>query len=64
MNDEATEIAVLESVKAFKTAGGGCLVENSTFGINRKSGYLKKLSQETGVNVIAGTGNHNVFTVS
>ena len=36
--------------------GGGCIVENSTFGLNRKTAFLKKLSQETGVHIVAGTG--------
>ena len=56
MADEVCENAVIESLKAFKAAGGGCIVENSTFGLNRKSGFLKRLSQETGVHIIAGTG--------
>ena len=54
--DAASEKAVMESMQAFKSAGGGCIVENSTFGLNRKSGYLKSLSQQTGVHVVAGTG--------
>ena len=36
--------------------GGGCIVENSTFGLNRKTAFLKRLSQETGVHIVAGTG--------
>ena len=57
MTDEACEKAVIDSLKAFKAAGGGCIVENSTFGLNRKTGFLKHLSQETGVHIVAGTGN-------
>ena len=54
--DESAEEAVLFSVKNFKANGGGCLVENSTFGLNRRTSFLKKLSEETGVHIIAGTG--------
>ena len=46
----------MESLKAFKSAGGGCVVENSTFGLHRKTSFLKKLSEQTGVHIIAGTG--------
>ena len=56
MGDEACESAVIDSLKKFKAAGGGCIVENSTFGLNRRSEFLKNLSQETGVHIIAGTG--------
>ena len=56
MGDEACESAVIDSLKKFKAAGGGCIVENSTFGLNRRSGFLKNSSQETGVHIIAGTG--------
>jgi len=56
MGDKNCENGVLESLKAFKAAGGGCIVENSTFGLNRRTSFLKELSQETGVHIIAGTG--------
>jgi len=56
LNDEVTENAVIESLKGFKAAGGGCIVENSTFGLNRKTAFLKRLSEETGVHIVAGTG--------
>jgi len=56
MGDEACENAVIDSLKKFKAAGGGCIVENSTFGLNRRSEFLKNLSQETGVHIVAGTG--------
>ena len=56
MGNEACENAVIESVKAFKGASGSCIVENSTIGINRKTSFLKKVSQETGVHIIAGSG--------
>ena len=56
MGDFASELAVVESLKAFKKAGGGCIVENSTYGLNRRTSFLKELSLETGVQIIAGTG--------
>lgn len=56
LNDAASEASVLNSVKRFKGSGGGALVENSTFGLQRNNSYLKRLSQETGVHVVAGTG--------
>ena len=56
LNDAASEVSVLNSVKRFKASGGGALVENSTYGLQRKNSYLKRLSQETGVHVVAGTG--------
>ena len=54
--NESAEEAVIHSVNNFKKAGGGCLVENSTFGLNRRTAFLKQLSEETGVHIIAGTG--------
>ena len=56
MKDIECENAVKESLKSFKSAGGGCVVENSTFGLHRKTSFLKELAGETGVNIIAGTG--------
>ena len=56
INDTEGEDAVLDSVSKFKEHGGGCILDNSSLPKNRKSGFLKKLSQETGVHIIAGTG--------
>ena len=56
INDKASEAAILKSVAAFKAAGGGCLVENSTRGLRRKSGFMARVAQETGIHVVAGTG--------
>jgi len=56
LNDAAGEASVLNSVKRFKGSGGGAIVENSTFGLQRKNSFLKRLSRETGVKVVAGTG--------
>lgn len=48
--------AVKEELIAFKAAGGGCIVENTTTGISRDVKTLKRLSQETGVHIVAGAG--------
>ena len=56
LTNNTGEDAVIESLKLFKNAGGGCIVENSTFGMNRKTKSLKRISIESGVHVIAGTG--------
>ena len=56
--NESAEDAVFQSVQNFKKAGGGCLVENSTFGLNRRTGFLKQLSEDTGVHIVAGTGHY------
>ena len=56
LTNKAGEEAILESLKLFKKAGGGCIVENSTHGMNRNTKFLKKLSEQSGVHIIAGTG--------
>ncbi|XP_073437988.1 N-acetyltaurine hydrolase [Dendrobates tinctorius] len=48
--------AVKEELIAFKAAGGGCIVENTTTGISRDVKMLKWLSQEAGVHIISGAG--------
>ncbi len=45
--DQASQAAVIDSLKRFKANGGGCIVENSTFGLHRKSEFLLRLAQET-----------------
>ena len=55
-NDINTEQAILDSVCEFSAAGGGCIVENSTQGLSRRSGFLREVSLQTGVHVVAGTG--------
>ena len=53
----------MHSVKNFKKAGGGCIVENSTIGFNRKTEFLKRLSKESGVHIIAGTGKYSPLCI-
>ncbi|XP_032807739.1 N-acetyltaurine hydrolase [Petromyzon marinus] len=50
------EEAVRRDLLAFREAGGGALVENSTTGLCRDMGALQRLSRQTGVHVVAGTG--------
>ena len=64
MNDEESEAAVIDSVFQFKDAGGGALVENSVVGLNRNTSFLKKLSQKTGVHIVAGTGYYVCASMS
>lgn len=56
LNDDDAEKAVCKDVELFKEAGGGTIVENSSHGLKRDISFMKKVSQLTGVNVIAGTG--------
>ena len=46
----------IEELKIYKEFGGETIVELSTYGINLEPNKLLKISQETGVNIILGTG--------
>ncbi|XP_023698194.2 N-acetyltaurine hydrolase [Paramormyrops kingsleyae] len=48
--------AVKEELVAYRQAGGGAIVENTTTGISRDVRVLQKLAKETGVHIIAGAG--------
>ncbi|KAM4689645.1 N-acetyltaurine hydrolase isoform 1-T3 [Discoglossus pictus] len=54
LNEEVE--AIKDELLYFKAAGGGTIVENTTTGIHRDVKTLKKLSEETGVNIISGAG--------
>lgn len=54
LNDEHE--AVTEEIKYFKSLGGQAIVENTSIGIHRDVEFLRNLSKETKVNIIAGTG--------
>lgn len=56
--DEDTHRAVYEDLKIFKRFGGGAIVENTTYGINRDLKLMYRVAKELGVNVIAGTGHY------
>ncbi|XP_053569961.1 phosphotriesterase-related protein [Bombina bombina] len=48
--------AIKEELLFFKAVGGGTIVENTTTGISRDIKTLKKLAEETRVNIISGAG--------
>lgn len=54
--DEDAAEAVKIDVELYKEAGGGTIVENSSYGLYRNIPLMMQISQSTGVNVIAGTG--------
>ncbi|KAG6460646.1 hypothetical protein O3G_MSEX012117 [Manduca sexta] len=56
LNDEEAKVAILEDLHDYKEWGGGTIVENSTEGLKRDVTYYKKMSQESGVQIVAGTG--------
>ena len=37
-------------------SGGSCIVENTTKGLERNVEFMKKVSQETGVHIVAPSG--------
>lgn len=45
-----------DELLAFKMAGGGTIVENTTTGIDRDLPALRQLAKDTGVHIIAGAG--------
>uniref|UniRef100_T1J091 Uncharacterized protein n=1 Tax=Strigamia maritima TaxID=126957 RepID=T1J091_STRMM len=55
-NDDATKRAVIEDVIKFKNFGGGTIVENTTHGLQRDLEFMKKVANDTGINIVAGTG--------
>ena len=61
LTDKSGQDAVIDSLKLFKKCGGGCIVENSTFGMNRNTQSLKRLSAESGIHIIAGTGKSRLY---
>lgn len=48
--------AVRDELLAYRKAGGGAIVENTTTGIERDLPTLKQLAKDTGVHIIAGAG--------
>lgn len=57
-HDDVVRSAVIKEMEFFKQVGGGTIVENSSVGLRNKDQhlFLKKLSEETGVHIISGTG--------
>lgn len=56
LDDDDAAKAAHADVELFKEAGGGTIVENSNYGLNRDIPLMKDVSQRTGINIIAGTG--------
>ncbi|OWF40208.1 phosphotriesterase-related protein-like [Mizuhopecten yessoensis] len=54
LND--VEEAVTAEMEYYKSNGGGTIVDVTTMGIERDIKFLQKVSQETGVNVVSGSG--------
>ncbi|XP_029964950.1 phosphotriesterase-related protein-like [Salarias fasciatus] len=48
--------AVRDELLAYRRAGGGAIVENTTAGIGRDLPALRRLARDTGVHIIAGAG--------
>ena len=61
-DDVDTQESVLEEMKFYKVNGGSSIVEATTFGRDLK--VLKAISEESGVNIIAGTGFYVNLTQS
>ncbi len=47
---------VVDDLKSFKKAGGSTVVENSSLGLSRDVKKMKVISEQTGVNIVCGTG--------
>lgn len=62
--DEAAAFdAIKARLAAFKQAGGGTIVDNSGIASGRRADFLQRLSQVTGVNIVASTGfSDELFT--
>lgn len=56
--DEDWYNKVVDDVALYKKWGGGCIVENTTYGIKRNLDFYQEVSQRTGVHVVAGTGHY------
>nr|XP_046265051.1 phosphotriesterase-related protein-like [Scatophagus argus]XP_046265052.1 phosphotriesterase-related protein-like [Scatophagus argus] len=49
-------VAVRDELLAYKKAGGGTIVENTTTGIDRDLPTLRQMARDTGVHIVAGAG--------
>ncbi|XP_026487245.2 phosphotriesterase-related protein [Vanessa tameamea] len=56
LNDRNANDAVLQDVELYRKCGGGCIVENTTEGLERDVEFYKRISKKTGVKIVAGTG--------
>jgi phosphotriesterase-related protein len=56
-NDADAHAAVLYDMDLYAQFGGSSIVENTSHGLQRNLQFMKEVSQKSGVNLIAGTGN-------
>lgn len=56
LHESEVMVAIMDEMASFKKRGGGTIVENSTFGLNRNVSFLHDLSSKQGVHIIAGAG--------
>lgn len=56
--DADSHASVLADVRQYGEWGGGCIVENSSHGLQRNVAFMQRVSRETGVHVVAGTGHY------
>ncbi|XP_066584038.1 phosphotriesterase-related protein [Prorops nasuta] len=63
-NDEDTAKAVIKDIDDFYKAGGNTIVENSCHGLKRNVSFMIKVSAETKVNILLGTGFYVAATQS
>ncbi|XP_028988848.1 phosphotriesterase-related protein-like [Betta splendens] len=56
MNLKKDVAAVRDELLAYRKAGGGSIVENTTTGIDRDVVTLRELAKSTGVHIVAGAG--------
>jgi len=62
LDDADSKAVMVDEINYFKALGGRTIVENTTHGISRNIKLLKQLSLDTGVNIVAGTGNVPIHT--
>lgn len=48
--------AIMQEMEKYKNYGGGTIVENTSFGIQRNVNFMHDISTKHGVNIVAGAG--------
>jgi len=56
LDDVDSKNIMLDELLRYKAAGGNTIVENTVHGISRNNELLRTLSEQSGINIIAGTG--------
>lgn len=62
LNTQEVKAAVMKEMEQYKKCGGGTIVENTTFGIQRNVKFLHDVSLTSGVNIVAGAGYYLTAT--